>query len=74
MEEHRKLHSSAVFEHVSQTGHSIDWPSTRIIDIEQHEYKRKVKEAITIRKQLPALNRDAGLDLPSIYNHILSPN
>ena len=74
MDEHRKLNNSAVFEHCSQTGHSIDWPATRVLDKEPHEYKRKVKEAIKIRQQQPALNRDAGLDLPAIYNHILSLN
>ena len=74
MDEHRKLKNSAVFEHSSQTGHVIDWSSTRVLDKEPNEYKRKVKEAINIRQHQPALNRDAGLDLPTIYNHILSLN
>ena len=74
IEEHRKLNNSAVHEHITETGHTIDWSSIKIVEKEQHEFKRKVKEAITIRQRNPALNRDAGLDLPSIYNHLLLPN
>ena len=74
MEEHSKLQSSAVHEHASRTGHNIDWDSTKVLDREQHYYKRKVKEAIHIWQQRPSLNRDAGLDLPSIYNHLFSHN
>ena len=72
MEEHRKLTSSAIYEHTTSTGHIMDWKNVKVLASEQNETRRKVKEAIWIRKKRPDLNRDAGLDLPPIYNDLLS--
>ena len=42
-------------------------------DKESEEIKRKIKEAIHIKRQRrPTLNRDGGNDLPPIFNHFLS--
>ena len=68
MDEHRRLTSSAI----KATGHTIDWKNVKILEREQHEMKRKIKEAIHIRKRKPALNRDLGIDLPPIYQLFLS--
>ena len=52
---------------------TIDWDSTKVLDREIHYYKHKLKEVLVLQ-QRPSLNRDAGLDLPSIYDHLFSHN
>ena len=72
MDEHKKTASSAIREHQTNTGHAIDWENAKIIGREDHWLKRKIKEAIAIRKDKPSLNRDQGWDLPPIFNSLLS--
>ena len=64
--------SSAVNEHQTKTGHEIDWENVKVIGKEEHWVKRKVKEAIAIRRDRPSLNRDQGWELPPIFNSLLS--
>ena len=72
MDEHRKLTNSAVHEHMSTTGHGIEWNQVKVIDTDPNEHRRKTKEAIHIRQRRPAMNRDTGADLPAIYSSLLS--
>ncbi|KAL9952415.1 hypothetical protein ACROYT_G039665, partial [Oculina patagonica] len=70
--EHQKQATSAIQEHQSQANHQIDWDGVKILDKESIDVKRKIKEAIHIRRQRPTLNRDGGYDLPAIFDHLLS--
>jgi hypothetical protein len=72
LEEHKKSATSAINEHCSQTGHQIDWDEVKIVGTESNWTKRKIKEAIAIRKSKPSLNRDQGWDLPPIFCSLLS--
>jgi hypothetical protein len=76
MKEHRSsmkdlTPSSAVAAHAVDSGHRILWDNVRVIDKELTLYKRKIKEAILIRKEKPELNRDGGIDLPRLYDSIM---
>jgi len=51
---------------------NIDWKGVKILDKESVDIKRKIKEAIHIRRQRPTLNRDGGYDLPTSFDHLLS--
>ena len=64
--------SSAVGEHQMDTGHAIAWEDISILGIENRDHPRKVKEAIKIREQQPQLNRDQGLELPALYNRVIT--
>ena len=43
-----------------------------VIGREDRFWNRKIREAIEIKTLKPTLNRDAGYDLPAIYNDLLT--
>ena len=63
---------SAIGEHSINHNHQIKIDDVQVIAREDHFWKRKIREAIEIRTQKPTLNRDAGYDLPAIYDDLLS--
>jgi len=71
LKEHTARSNSAIHEHCSHTGHKIEPKNTKIIASEDTHIKRRVKEAIAIKQRRPSLNRDKGLELPSVYNTLL---
>ena len=65
--------ASPVGRHMRQTGHTIDWEGTKILDREANWFRRGVKEAIHIRRRHPDLNLDQGRHhLPHCWDTLLS--
>ena len=62
---------SAVQEHSTNSNHSIDWDNIKILNREDRDYPRQVREALQIRKHTPQLNRDQGLEIPSLYSSLV---
>ena len=56
---------------MADTGHNINPDNVTILATEDHSLKRRVKEAIEIKRKKPTLNRDEGLELAPIYNAVL---
>ena len=55
------------------TGHSIDWEKTKVLDRESNWFRRGVKEAINIRRMKPDLNLDQGRHhLPPCFDKLVS--
>ena len=70
LQQHRRLNTSgqqsAVFQHMSDTGHNFCETDVKVLDREKRWFERGVKEAIFERKHRPSLNRRGGL------RHLLS--
>jgi hypothetical protein len=58
-----RIRTSALAEHSLKTRHHICLEDTKILAKENHFFKRRVREAIEIRKHPSNLNRDNGLEL-----------
>ena len=61
----RSFSTSAVSEHLKTAKHHFDPDNVKIFS------SRKILEAIHIRKEKPALNRDKGLDLDPVWDPVL---
>ena len=75
LKEHLKTQgtiTSAIGEHISQTGHPISIENVKIIGTESDWHRRRIKEAIEIKSHRPTLNRDGGYELAHIYNNFWS--
>ena len=70
LKEHRKAvesgntHHSGVAEHAYKAHHNVDLDNITVLDQESNLQRRLVREALHIRHQAPAMNRDRGLELP----------
>ena len=54
------------------TGHDIAWEDISVLGREDKDYPKNLREGIQIRTQPPSLNHDQGLELPALYNRVLS--
>ena len=72
VKEHLSRNSSAVHEHCTFTGHSVDSSKTKVLATENNTFKRRIREAIKIRLRNPSLNRDNCFELARIYDTILA--
>ena len=72
LKEHMSRSSSAIYEHCEREGHKIRSENTKVLMSEDNFWKRKVKEAVEIRQRRPSLNRDEGLELPRVYDSLLT--
>jgi predicted GIY-YIG superfamily endonuclease len=58
-----RIRTSALAEHSIKTRHHVRLEDTKILAKENHLFKRRIREAIEIRKHPSNLNRDSGLEL-----------
>nr|XP_023023996.1 uncharacterized protein LOC111512130 [Leptinotarsa decemlineata] len=69
-----KQTSSALFQHHLQTGHKINFESTKQIAQVQNPRIRQIREAIEIEKQGLINKRDDSLNIPRIWKTIIKNN
>ena len=68
-------HSSAIYDHISKTGHTCcSLENVKVIDREDKYWARKYRESIHIHKRQPKLNRDKGLEIPPILLNLVPDN
>ena len=68
----KRASTTAVGDHLRDTGHTLDFSSTLIIARENDAFKTRIRETIEIHCQTPTRNRDNGYELPAIYEDVLS--
>ena len=61
---------SGVAQHSIEDDHRIDWKESVVIDREMNLYRRRVKEALYIRK-FPNFNQDQGLIVSPIWSGVI---
>ena len=60
-------HSSAIADHMTQTGHRIKWDHFDIFGPGQSDIHCKIKETLLIRDLKPALNENVGREKLLLY-------
>jgi hypothetical protein len=66
-----RIRTSALAEHSTKTKHHVRLEDTKILAKENHLFKRRIREAIEIRKHPSNLNRDSGLELSESWLPLL---
>jgi predicted GIY-YIG superfamily endonuclease len=69
-----RIRTSALAEHSLKTKHHVRLEDTKILAKEEHLFKRRIREAIEIRKHPSNLNRDNGLDLSENWFPLIHKN
>ena len=60
-------HSSAIADHMTQTGHRIKWDHFDILATGQSDIHCKIKETLLIRDLKPELNENVGSENLFLY-------
>ena len=60
-------YSSAIADHMTQTGHRINWDHFNILATGQSDIHCKIKETFLIRDLKPALNENVGSEKLLLY-------
>ena len=66
-------HNSAIHDHMKATGHLCSMDNVKVLDREDNYWARKYRESIHIHKRRPALNRDRGIEIPTIMLKLVTP-
>ena len=69
---HNRTKKSALAEHSSEMRHQICIENTKLLVQEGHYTKRKIKEALEIKKHDNNLNRDEGIELSDNWQPIIN--
>ena len=64
--------NSDIQEHITNTGHQVSINDIEIVSKENKDFQRKIREAVTIHKRQPNLNRDRGHEIPPILLQLVS--
>ena len=57
--------------HESEPPLEIDWKSVKVIDRAKGRLERKSREAFSIQKRKPAMNRDGGVEKSPVWDVVL---
>ena len=68
----KRASTTAVGDHLRDTGHTLDFSSSLNIASKNDAFKRRIREAIEIHCQTPTVNRDSGYELPALYGDVSS--
>ena len=70
------FNKSAVTDHIAKANHVMDWEGAKVVDRENNQRLRQVKEAIIRISQSPrAMNQDPGAySLSNIYRPLFTTN
>ena len=69
-----EFNKSAITDHAVRENHIIDWDSAKILESENNQSRRLLKESIWINKTAISMNRDeGGKKIPRVYDVILRP-
>jgi hypothetical protein len=66
--------TNALAYHAWEKDHNIDWDKSMILKYEENYQKRMCYEACYIKTTKDALNRNLGVNIPKIYDAILTEN
>ena len=59
--------------HIARSDHVIDLEGVKVVDIEDSQKLRQIKEALQIRQNTPVMNRDQrAYQLSPIYRHLFA--